>query len=139
MGTPMHRLLIAVDPVGMLVSGSLMAQYQSQTFGRWKEPAAGVSAARWVAAQAGPLEVPTRDYRYEGLLSGGVAMGALAAWIGSRVTQSCPTEPGVECGSDKLGFPEALSGRPQLRRRTADRRSESPSLKSWDSTFSVTC
>ena len=139
MGTPMHRLLIVAGLVGMLVPESLTAQYQSQTFVRWKAPAAAVSAARWVAAQADSLEVPTRDYRYEGLLSGGVAMGALAAWIGSRVTQSCPTEPGVECGSDKLGFPEALSVRPQLRRRTADRRSESRPLKSWDSTFSVTC
>jgi hypothetical protein len=108
MGMPMRRLVIAAGLVGMLMPGRLMAQYQSPTFARWEARAAAGQEARWAARWADSLEVPRRDYRYEGLLVGGVAMGALAAWIGSRVTQSCPTEPGVECGPDRLGNAVAL-------------------------------
>jgi hypothetical protein len=108
MGMPMRRLVIAAGLVGMLVPGRLRAQYQSPTFVRWEARATAGHAARWAVRPAGSLEVPRRDYRYEGLLVGGVAVGALAAWIGSRVTQACPTEPGVECGPDRLGNAVAL-------------------------------
>jgi hypothetical protein len=100
--------LIAAGLVGMLVPGNLMAQYQSQTFVRWEAPVVAEPAARGAARPADSLEVPRRDYCYEGLLVGGVAVGSLAAWIGSRVTQACPTEPGVECGPDRLGNAVAL-------------------------------
>jgi hypothetical protein len=44
-----------------------------------------------------------RDYRYEGLVVGGVALGAFGAWVGSQLRGPCPTEAGVECGSDRVG------------------------------------
>ena len=39
---------------------------------------------------------------------GGLALGALGAWIGSRITLGCPTEPGVRCDTDRLGDAVAL-------------------------------
>ena len=44
-----------------------------------------------------------RDYRYEGLVVGGLAIGAFGAWVGSQISAACPTEPGVECGPDNRG------------------------------------
>jgi hypothetical protein len=79
------------------------AQQQSATFARWAPPAAG--ELEWglapdisrIAAGGG------RDYRYEGLVVGGLGLGAVGAWIGSQLRDACPTEAGVECDSDSLG------------------------------------
>ena len=101
----------------LLVSGLLAAalttiggaQQQPATFARWEPSAAGElewgsapDIGRAAAAAGG------RDYRYEGLLVGGLAIGAFGAWVGSQITAACPTEPGIECGSDELGNAVAL-------------------------------
>lgn len=51
------------------------------------------------------VTVPQGDYRYEGLVFGGVVFGGLGAWLGSRNYGACPLEPGVPCSGngDKLG------------------------------------
>ena len=96
----------------LLVSGLLAAaltttggaQQQSATFARWEPRAAGElewssapDIGRAAAAGGG------RDYRYEGLVMGGLAIGVFGAWVGSQLTGSCPTEPGVGCTSDRVG------------------------------------
>jgi hypothetical protein len=101
----------------LLVSGLLAAalttaggaQQPPATFPRWEPRAAGElewgsapDIGRAAAAAAG------RDYRYEGLVVGGLAIGTLGAWVGSQITAACPTEPGIECGSDRLGNAVAL-------------------------------
>jgi hypothetical protein len=50
------------------------------------------------------------DYRYEGLAFGGLAFGALGAWLGSRNYGICSLEPGSECSGnrDRLGNGIAL-------------------------------
>jgi hypothetical protein len=94
----------------LLVSGLLAAaltttggaQQQSAAFARWEPRVAGElewgSAPDIAAAAAGG-----RDYRYEGLVVGGLAIGAFGAWVGSQLTGLCPTEPGVGCESDRVG------------------------------------
>jgi hypothetical protein len=49
-----------------------------------------------------------RDYRYEGLVFGGVAFGALGVWMGSQISAGCPAEPGVPCHTNKAGQAVAL-------------------------------
>ena len=43
-----------------------------------------------------------RDHRYEGLLIGGVAVGALGAWMGAGISAStdCLIQPGGGCGRE---------------------------------------
>jgi hypothetical protein len=50
------------------------------------------------------LPLAQGDYRYEGLVFGGLVFGALGAWLGSRDYASCPTVPGGGCSgnTDKL-------------------------------------
>jgi hypothetical protein len=96
----------------LLVSGFLAAALTT-TGGAQQQPA---TFARWEASAAGELErgsapefrreaadVGGRDYRYEGLVVGGLGLGAVGAWIGSQLRDACPTEAGVECDSDSLG------------------------------------
>jgi hypothetical protein len=96
----------------LLVSGLLAAaltttggaQQQSATFARWEPRAAG--ELEWgLAPDIGRAAAGGggRDYRYEGLLVGGLALGALGAWVGSQLRDACPTEAGVECDSDSVG------------------------------------
>jgi hypothetical protein len=71
----------------------LDAQQNSAAFAHWDAETTAVAA-------------PQGDYRYEGLIFGGVALGAAGAWIGSQISQGCilPAEPGGGgCGSDRLG------------------------------------
>ena len=92
---------------GLLCLGaasSLAAQQATPLFDRWEASGSSFAMAEtWAAPE--PDSVPSRgDYRYEGLVFGGVAFGTLGAWIGSRDFATCPLEPGVPCGNDnKLG------------------------------------
>jgi hypothetical protein len=96
----------------LLVSGLLAAalttsggaQQRSATFARWDPPAVG--ELTWGSAsqfRRAPTAGGGRDYRYEGLMIGGLALGALGAWVGSQLRDACPTEPGVGCDSESVG------------------------------------
>jgi hypothetical protein len=67
----------------------LEAQQRQSAFVSWEVPGRGVE----------PDTVAGRgDYRYEGLVIGGLAFGALGAWLGSRpFSGGCLLEPGVPC------------------------------------------
>ena len=87
----------------------LDAQQLQRTFESWDHRVAPVLAPGGTGAPARTaVQVARRDYRYEGLLIGGLALGAAGAWIGSQIRDACPTEPGVECDSDRLGTAVAL-------------------------------
>ncbi len=73
-------------------------------FVRWEAPATSpASTARWGADQQDTVLVPRRDYRYEGLVFGGVGFGAMGAWIGSHDSAACPTVAGAQCRPDRSG------------------------------------
>ena len=99
----MHRLLRLA---GLLVFPliTLEAQQNPRGFEAWNARAAALAPGPHAAPLRLPsVQVPRRDYRYEGLALGGFVVGALGAWVGSQITEACPTEPGVDCSPDRLG------------------------------------
>jgi hypothetical protein len=99
----------------LLVSGFLVAaltttgsaQQQPATFAHWAPRTTG--ELEWGSApDIGPAAAGGRDYRYEGLVVGGLAIGTLGAWVGSQIRPACPTQPGAECGFDEVGNAVAL-------------------------------
>jgi hypothetical protein len=65
---------------------------------------------RWEASRTLPDTVlaPRRDYRYEGLLIGGLALGAAGAWAGSQISGGCALSPNNSCYHDRIGTAVAL-------------------------------
>jgi len=99
----MHRLLQSAGFL-LLSATTLPAQQNPQDFESWNAPAAVLPAGPGAAAlRMTSVQVPRRDYRYEGLALGGIVFGALGAYVGSQVAEACPTVPGADCGPDRLG------------------------------------
>ena len=99
----MHRLLQSAGFLLLSVT-TLPAQQNARDLESWKPPAAILPAGPDAAAlRLPPVQVPRRDYRYEGLALGGIAFGALGAYVGSQITAACPTLPSADCGPDRLG------------------------------------
>jgi hypothetical protein len=46
---------------------------------------------------------PRRDYRYEGLLIGGLVLGVAGAWAGSQISGGCALSAGNSCYNDRVG------------------------------------
>ena len=101
----------------LLVSGLLAAilttiggaQQQPATFARWNPAVPGeVDSDSTSGIRRAAVAVGRRDYRYEGLLIGGLTLGAVGAYVGSQLRDACPTEPGVDCGTDEVGNAVAL-------------------------------
>lgn len=101
---------IAIQTV-ILISfgGFLSAQQIPPSFARWHPGtlAAGESTQN-TALQAGAARFHQDDYRYEGLIFGGVALGVLGAWVGSQISAGCPLEAGNDCGTNEVGNAVAL-------------------------------
>ena len=105
----MHRLCSVAATLLLLAVTTLQAQQHSRGFEPWNAHADTVGAARTVALlRLTSVQIPRRDYRYEGLAVGAIALGALGAWVGSQLTLACPTVPGADCGPDRLGNAVAL-------------------------------
>jgi hypothetical protein len=90
------------------------AQHRAPEFPEWRARSFALPGehprVRRVALDT--LRSTVRDYRYEGLVIGGLAFGALGAWMGSGTASSadCVLEPGAGCGdSDGIG-PAILTG-----------------------------
>jgi hypothetical protein len=85
------------------------AQQREPEFQRWRARfTAQPDEAQWALRRFAPdtLTGTKRDHRYEGLAIGGLALGALGAWMGSGSAASadCLLEPGAGCGdSEQLG------------------------------------
>jgi len=105
----MRRALCVVGLLNLSVVASLAAQQLKPMFVRWEAPGTSLSRTLiWSGNQRDTVLVPRRDYRYEGLAFGGIVFGALGAWIGSRISEACPTVPGARCKPDRLGNAVAL-------------------------------
>jgi hypothetical protein len=87
------------------MAGSLTAQRAETRLAQWEPPVLGLSGPGLPGPSPDSTALPRGDYRYEGLVFGGVVFGALGALLGSRDYASCPLEPGAECygNRDKLG------------------------------------
>ncbi len=89
--------------VGLLHLGgvvTLPAQQHPARFIRWEPPASSPAPTKsWRTPEDESADLG--DYRYEGLVFGGLAFGALGAWMGSEISAGCPLEPGVPCPSHK--------------------------------------
>ena len=102
----MNRNALYACLVIVLPAAPLAAQQAVPQFPRWHACAA--SECHPVSRSASWLTPPIarRDYRYEGLVVGGVAFGVLGAWIGSELTQAAPsTRPGTVLRHVDLGMP----------------------------------
>jgi hypothetical protein len=105
----MRLVLCAVCLVNLSVVIPLAAQQLEPAFVRWEPPAAWLASDKARSAETSGLESSVRrDYRHEGLAFGGIVFGALGAWVGSRLSAACPTVPGAECNTDRLGNAVAL-------------------------------
>lgn len=102
------RALVLACLSNLVMAGSLSAQRAETRLAQWEPPVLGPSGPGLPTPDSTAL--PRGDYRYEGLVFGGVVFGALGAWLGSRDFASCPTEPGAECygNRDKVGNGIAL-------------------------------
>jgi hypothetical protein len=89
--------------VGLLHLGggvSLPAQQRAAPFIRWEPSAHSPEFTRsWRSAERESDGL--RDYRYEGLALGGVALGALGVWAGSQLSAACPLQPGGDCYNNR--------------------------------------
>ncbi len=104
----MHRVLV-LSGLFLLQAHDLGAQQNPRTFEAWNaRPAPERAGEPTVPLRLTSVQVPRQDHRYEGLLVGGIVLGAVGAWVGSRITLACPTEPGADCGTDRLGNAVAL-------------------------------
>jgi hypothetical protein len=88
----MSRIAIQAVLLSTLCGG-LSGQQVQPTFIRWHAETLSVSSVR----------LHQDDYRDEGLIFGGVALGALGAWVGSQLSGPCSLEAGGECRSDRVG------------------------------------
>jgi hypothetical protein len=101
---------IAIQAVLLIWFGGLLsAQQLPPSFARW-HPGALVAGESTLdsAQQAGAGRLHQDDYRYEGLIFGGVALGTLGAWAGSQISGGCPLTSGNDCGTDRVGQAIAL-------------------------------
>ena len=80
------------------IAGAVWGQQIPPAFARWQADTLAVSPAR----------LHEGDYRYEGLIFGGVALGALGAYVGSQLSGACALGAGNDCGTDKVGNAIAL-------------------------------
>ncbi len=104
----MRRVLCIASLINLGVLVSLQAQQLKPMFVRWEPETSLAHAKSWGAHQGDTLPVLNGDYRYEGLVIGGLALGALGAWVGFRISEACPTVPGAQCNTDRLGNAVAL-------------------------------
>jgi uncharacterized membrane protein YeaQ/YmgE (transglycosylase-associated protein family) len=105
----MNRLPVVAALLGSMVAVPLAAQHSPPAFERWETRTSALGRPETSPRpQPSVVEVPRRDYRHEGLLIGSVAFGTLGAVVGRGLSPACTTEPGGECGPDRLGNAVAL-------------------------------
>ena len=99
----MRRPLILAILFAAGVTTPLMAQRSVDRLERWEHPGFRGPDETKVGSSSIGEQPGRRDYRYEGLLIGGVPFGTLGAILGHGLTPACPTVPGADCSPDRLG------------------------------------
>lgn len=74
-----------------------------QPFERWDQSTSLEPGEPTIGGWAGEDRPARRDYRYEGLLIGGLPLGTLGFILGHGFTRDRPTVPGADCRSGGLG------------------------------------
>ena len=89
--------------VGLLHLGGaslLPAHQRTAPFTRWDPSATATDSTRsWRPAELKSESLG--DYRYEGLVLGGVPLAALGVWVGSQLSAGCALQPGGECYTNR--------------------------------------
>jgi hypothetical protein len=100
----MSRTLIFVSLLALDVASPLAAQRNAEPFEQWQQSTL-FGPAEQNKVDRVSLDEPSarRDYRYEGLLIGGVPFGTFGFILGHGLTRDCPTVPGADCRSGGLG------------------------------------
>jgi hypothetical protein len=81
----------------------LRAQQIPAAFHRWQfETLPAVEITSGSIKQQDSTRLDRADYRHEGLIFGGVALGALGAWVGSRISAACPLDIDGDCGTNRV-------------------------------------
>lgn len=88
----LRRVAVAGVLIEVLVTAHLLGQHARVPF----EP--------WDASSS----LRQRDYRYEGLLVGGLVLGVAGAWAGSQISGGCVLSPGNSRDNDRVGSAVAL-------------------------------
>jgi hypothetical protein len=87
--------------IEVLATAPLSGQHAGVPFEQWE--ASGIPALAGTGVQADTALAPRRDYRYEGLLLGGLVLGVAGAWVGSQISGPCTLSPGSSCYNDRVG------------------------------------
>lgn len=104
----MNRALILASLLAMGVAPPLVAQRSVEPFERWEQSTfSGPVEKTKVGRLSMDERSAQRDYRYEGLLIGGVPLGTFGFILGHSLTGDCPTVPGADCRSS--GFGDAVT------------------------------
>jgi hypothetical protein len=105
----MRRELALACLFSLGLAPAVAAQRAQWMFVRWEPtPMSSARTGLRTTSQPDSTTVRQRDYRYEGLVFGSVALGALGAWVGSQIRMACPTVPGARCDRDAVGNGVAL-------------------------------
>jgi hypothetical protein len=97
-----HRLAATTLLVMLVAVAPLSGQRASAPLEQWKASPLSPSASSQSRGEPETMS-PRRDYRYEGLLIGGLVLGAAGAWAGSQIGTSCALSVNGTCDNDKLG------------------------------------
>jgi hypothetical protein len=93
---------------GLLIEVSAAAPLSGQLaivpFEQWEASAVLLAPApHRTGVEPDTVLAPRRDYRYEGLLIGGLVLGVAGAWVGSQISGGCTLSPGGSCYNDRVG------------------------------------
>jgi hypothetical protein len=99
----MLRIAIQIILLSM-VGGILQAQQLPPAFARWQpERFSAIETAGDSSLEESFARFQQDDYRYEGLIFGAATLGALGAWIGSRISGPCLLTSDNDCRTDRAG------------------------------------
>jgi hypothetical protein len=90
--------------IQVLATAPLSGQQANVPLERWDVSSVWVApAVMGTGAERDTMLAPRRDYRYEGLLIGGLAVGVAGALVGSQISGPCALSSGNSCHNDKVG------------------------------------
>jgi hypothetical protein len=90
--------------IEVFAAAPLSGQHASVPLEQWESSGSFLAPAPdRTGVEPDTVLAPRRDYRYEGLLIGGLVLGVAGAWAGSQISGGCALSPGNSCYNDKVG------------------------------------